>query len=56
MKKWIERIVKRWAAKKYRRIFEKKVRFYETVYVKKGKVREWRTFDMNGVRMSRVIR
>ena len=56
MKKWVQKIIKRWAAKKFPRRFTTKVRTYDTVYVKKGKIREWRTFDLTGNRMHNVIR
>ena len=56
MKKLFKILITGFVLKNFPFIVTTKVNQYNTVLVKKGKAKEWRTFDINGRRMAYVIK
>ena len=51
MKKIIKKILTNWVIKNYPFKITTKVIIVKTIYVKKGKIMEWRSFDEKGNRI-----
>ena len=56
MKTKIKRIIAKILINYFKVNHEKKYTFYNKVYVKKGKIREWRTYDSNFNRIDLPIK
>lgn len=60
MKDFINKLFKKWlmswVLKNYPFNSTTKVHHFKTIYVKKGKMREWRTYNEDGKRMQKVIK
>jgi len=54
MKNLIKRILNKWVLKNYPFHMTKKVHHIKTIYIKKGKIREWRSYDENHNRIPLV--
>ena len=52
---WLKNKLTKWVMKNYPFLITTQVDKYETVYVKKGRIREWRTFK-DGVRQANVLK
>ena len=52
IKMTIKRMLTKWVLKNYPFLITTKVVKKYTIYVKKGKIREWRTYDENHNRIS----
>ena len=56
MKKLIKRLLKNWVLKNFPFEITTYVNRVNTVFIKKGKIREWRSYDMQGNRLEIPIR
>ena len=54
IKAFFESLMLKWALKNFPLVVTTKTLIYHKVYVKKGKIREWRIFNEDGVRITGV--
>lgn len=54
MKKLIKKLLTNWVVRNFPFVVTTKVNHVKTIYIKKGKIREWRSYDENHNRIELV--
>ena len=52
---FFKKIMLWWVLRSYPFVVTTKVNMFKTIYVKKGKIREWRTYNADGVRVELIL-